>query len=226
MKAKLTQEIINRYYNYVLPNVQLGNAYVLKDFRAQYPDESRQLLSMVNKRSKIRKNVHLMQHLGNGGIAWFTLNYRTEKRNRLETTKRKELHLFLDEMFDCWLFVEEMGSNDDFYHIHGFGVFKKGIKLADDFGSTWCKLSGHNKTRLLNGKDIDKRVRYVTKYASKEIPTIHRSKSLIMAEKCFKKHVKLLHSNFVPTYNRITAPLVEEMGLAFIPFEREQRFDI
>lgn len=217
----ITKELLDLYFNHVLPNVSFyGNKFVLDKFKELNPVESAFLISMTNKRSKIRKNLTLMKHCGDGHVAWFTLTFNDNKNDRELRTKQKEVINFLNECFVVWLFVEEYGGETERYHIHGFGIFSHNKTMCDDF----FKWHSIEEIEILKGKKLDKKVKYLTKYVSKDIPTIHRSKSLIKVEKVLKGPISLFKSGFYSTGNRRCNEEMQKLNIRFIPFVIEEKY--
>lgn len=176
---EISEKVLNEWYGAVrMANEHFCNKGI-EEFRLNYPLEYRHISSFFRLRTVLKGDIDALSYLGE--VKWFTLTYNEEKDKNKENTKRKNAFKFLNSVFVAFLLVEEHGEEKGRYHVHGFGVFKD----SNSFESFRKWHSGQN-IKTLNGNELFKKVKYLTKYAVKQLPRVRRSKTLIAYEKLFK----------------------------------------
>lgn len=172
MKQAIDESILHAYFNAVFISSFNFNNSELKEFKKLYPKEYSLLNAFYRIRSKLKSDLELMKAVGT--IQWFTLTFDNKHDRSLVETKRKNAMRFLNNIFIVYEMVEEYGEDSQRYHIHGFGVFKDG-KGFEDFKS-W---PSRQKIEELPDWKIKKKIKYLTKYAVKDLPRVRRSKKLV-----------------------------------------------
>lgn len=176
----ISQEIIEAYFEAKDNDSYNRDGYYMKKFKELYPKEYYFLNSHFRLRTEMNRDTKIMAKLGL--LHWFTLTFNNEKDSCLITTKRKQATSFLNDLFISYEMVEEYGSENERYHIHGFGVFREG-KGFDDFRQ-W---HSRQKIEEITDEKIRSKIKYLTKYAVKDLPRIRRSKSLCYLVNHYKR---------------------------------------
>lgn len=176
---EIKEEVKREWFHAVLyDNCNLTSEYT-KAFKEKYPQEYFYLHSFYRLRSVLKKDIDLMLLCGH--VQWFTLTFNNERDKSMISSKRKSATRFLNDLFVIYEMVEEFGEDNGRYHIHGFGVYREG-KGFNDFRrwSSRCKIQDLSK------ESLHKKVKYLTKYAVKDLPRRRRSKSLVFLEKKYQ----------------------------------------
>lgn len=188
----IESSIIKEFNNAYLSSVN-DSGYALGLFKEKYPKEYKTITAMYRKRSAIRDTLELMQYVSKD-IYWFTLTFNNERDDSLVKTKCRQAQRFLNEICTCYVMVEELGSEKERYHIHGFLTFSEDYGF-DDFRK-WHSRQNLKKLDYYGGK-----VKYLTKYTTKSVPRIRRSKLLSILYTYHSKH-KGLKRHFRKMYER------------------------
>ena len=165
----------------------LTNEYT-KAFKQKHESVYRLFHSFYRIRTELRQDLEAMASVGL--VNWFTLTFDNKHDKSLINTKRKSATRFLNDLFLCYVIVEEFGEDNNRYHIHGFGVYRDNKGFID-----FCKWHSRNKIECLTPAKINKKVKYLTNYMVKDIPRIRRSKSMCYLRDRFMK-AKRVKSNF------------------------------
>lgn len=164
-------------------NSQSGFSQSIVDFKNKYPNEYKIITAMYRKRVGINECLTIMQDMEEP-IYWFTLTFNNSKDSNSVNTKRREAQIFLNRISMCYLMVEEYGEDNGRYHIHGFLCFKYGFGFID-FKEEW---HSRQKLECIDGAKLKKKVRYLTKYACKQVPRLRRSQTMSKLCNYLKQH--------------------------------------
>lgn len=189
---EIDESILNEWYDAVRYSGDHLSSRKIDDFKEKYPLEYGYISRFFRLRTELKNDIECLLTLG--PVQWFTLTYSNEYDSNLEETKRKSAFSFLNRVFSAFLLVEEYGEDNGRYHIHGFGVYwpSKGF---DDFRE-WT--SAQNISTL-DEKSARKKVKYLTKYAVKQLPRLRRSKTLCLYKKAWNT-AKRLKTGFKACY--------------------------
>ena len=200
---ELTQEIVKQFRT-ALYNQIGGYDDLMVQFKKDFPLEYKKITTTQRRRSDIKTTIEAMKYL-HEDIYWFTLTFNEVKDKNSVLSKRKEAMQYLNRIAGYYLLVEEYGSENGRYHIHGFLVFRfgKGFKDFRDWHSR------QNIVLLGTDKKVSKRVYYLTNYMSKDVPRIRRSKSLVALVNVYKKNKRLLRNDFTTTANNNIGAYIE-----------------
>ena len=142
-------------------------------------------------------------------IYWGALTFNEEEDCKDLKTKRKQVQRYLDKYFKLYVYVEELGDDNERWHIHFLGVLKNGITYQELYDN-W-----HSRAEcecLYKYYEIKKKIKYITKYVVKQVPRIHMNKRAIVLCRDYKvhKHYKRLGFNCFDTeYNYQILDLLE-----------------
>lgn len=179
---EIEKSILDKYYQ-ALTNASMNwSSNALKEFSREYPNEFKIISAMSRKRTQLHKDIYAMR-VYSRSLCWFTLTFDEDKNSNLKTTKRKEAFNFLNRLFALFVVVEEHGEKYGRYHLHGFGCFKEGKTLEDFY--QW-----HSREDIYLMTDtctINKKIKYLTNYAVKSVPRLHRNKNLTLLRKTTDK---------------------------------------
>lgn len=158
-------------------------AYDKKSFKEKYPDLYPYINSMSNKRKILKYEVEAMSHYG-GSLYWCTLTFDSENDIKQKCTKLKMAWRLFEKFCDLVLMVEEYGELYGRYHLHAFITFKKGARL-EDFYKSWS--SRITAKIIYSNAFMVAKIKYLTKYSTKDVPRLRRNKKLIELIKLEKK---------------------------------------
>lgn len=180
---EITQEQYKEWNNAVLCATS-SNSYGLKLFKEKYPDLYRHMTSMLNKRTKISNTLKAFMSVS-PFVYWGALTFNEEQDVKDLGTKRKQVRRFLDKFFKVYLYVEELGSENERFHVHFLGLLKDGITfdLMRDNWHSFIQIEC-----LYKYYDVKKKIKYVTKYAVKQVPRIHMNTRALQLCKDYRKH--------------------------------------
>lgn len=183
----LSQEILKKWFNAIeLDSANLTNTRV-KAFKEQYAFEYGYLNAFYHLRGRMKRDIEVLKLVGQ--VQWFTLTFDNKKDKNKISSKRKSATRFLNDLFLAYEIVEEFGEDSGRYHIHGFGCYRLNRSFAD-FRKWPCR----QKVETLDDNKLKKKIHYLTNYAVKDLPRIHRSKSLVFLIKHYEKHKKMKNS--------------------------------
>lgn len=189
---ELDKIILDEWYKAVqVANDHLSNK-LINAFKDIHPLEYGYISKFFRLRTELYKDIECLSSLGQ--VQWFTLTFDNDYDVMKEETKRKSAFKFLNEIFLCFLLVEEYGEDNGRYHIHGFGVYRIG-KDFDNFRE-WKYIQN---IKSLDSVSLKKKAKYLTKYAVKALPRLRRSKTYIMYKKAFTR-LKSLKKDFLSCY--------------------------
>ena len=178
---EITQEQY-KLWNDAITCAQFGNNYSLKQFKEAYPDLYRHMTSMLNKRTKISKTLQAFMSVC-PYVYWGDLTFNEEEDIKDIKTKRKQVQRYLDKYFKLYLYVEELGEDNERWHVHYLGILRNDITYEELY-SNWHSIS-HCEC-LYGYSSIKKKIKYITKYCVKQVPRIHMSKRAIVLLKQYK----------------------------------------
>ena len=191
-KEGLNAQVLKEWQNAVI-NSQFGFHGLVEEFQKRHPQEYKIISSMYRKRVVLKDCLAMMQDM-NEPIYWFTLTFNNKKDLNNITSKRKDAQRFLNRICICYVMVEEFGEDNGRYHIHGFLCFKYGCGFID-----FVEWHSRQKIELMEDRKLKKKVRYLTKYAVKQVPRIRKSKTMVQLVKFYRKE-KRLKSSFPSLY--------------------------
>ena len=190
---EINQIVLNAWFHAVLvDNCNQSNTRV-KAFKEMYPKEYYYLHAFYRVRQELRRDIEIMQLVG--ACHWFTLTFDNKRDKSLVSSKRKSATRFLNSIFVVYLMVEEYGEDNGRYHIHGFGVFRESCGFQD-----FIKWPCRSKIQCLESAALQKKIKYLTKYAVKDLPRLRRSKSFVKLIKTISTFKKI-KSSFPECYN-------------------------
>ena len=175
-------------------NSQEGYYCLVEEFQKRHPQEYKIITAMYRKRVVLKDCLSAMQEM-NEPIYWFTLTFNNKKDINDVKSKRKDAQKFLNKISICYVMVEEYGEDNGRYHIHGFLCFKYGRGFVD-----FVEWHSRQKIELMEECKLKKKVRYLTKYAVKQVPRIRKSKTMVklvkfyVKNKRFKKHFPITYA--------------------------------
>ena len=176
---EFTEELMQEYFS-ALYNLQNGNNAPMKLFKEKH----RELYSRVNanyhKRKIIRENVYAMKMVSKN-IVFGALTYNEENNKKDLNTKRKQGVRHLNKYLACFIFVEELGSLHERYHLHFIGILKNDVSYLD-FCNAW-----HSRAQIEKVISIKRSVNYLTDYVVKDAPRIRRNDAMIELHNRYKK---------------------------------------
>jgi len=172
------------YFRAIEDIVWYDDENTLLDLKERYPDEIAHFQRVGRMRKKVRLQIEALRSL-NMDLYFGTLTFNSEKDANLETTKRREAFLRLNEVFLYFFLVEEYGEDNGRYHIHFVGVFRNGFGF-DDFIKCW-----HSRQNLEKIEDTERVCKYMCKYVSKALPRLRRNKALVDYERAHTKVLKV-----------------------------------
>lgn len=182
----------------------LTNQYT-KAFREKHESVYRLFHSFYRLRVELKKDVESMLFVG--AIQWFTLTFDNKHDKNMIATKRKQATRFLNDLFLCYVMVEEYGEDNNRYHIHGFGVYRDN-KTFEDFR----KWSSRQKIETLDNSKAHKKIKYLTNYMVKAIPRLRRSKNMCYLRNRFDSANKLTNFSSCITCRKQLAVLRLRLG--------------
>ena len=163
----------------------VGNNYSLKKFKEAYPELYRHMMSMLNKRTKICKTLQAYMSIS-PFVYWGSLTFNEEEDVKDIKTKRKQVQRYLEKYFKLYLYVEELGEEEERWHIHYLGILRDYNTKFEELYNAW-----HSRSTcecLYTYKDVKKKVKYITKYVVKDVPRIHMNNRSILLIKQYKKY--------------------------------------
>lgn len=176
---EFTEELMQEYFS-ALYNLQSGNNEPMKRFKNAH----RELYSRVNanyhKRKIIYENVYAMKMVSSN-IVFGALTFDNEHDNQPIKIKRNQVLRHLTKYLVSFVFVEELGSLNERYHVHFIGILKNEVKYLD-FCCAW-----HSRAQIEKVISVKKSVNYLTDYVVKTAPRIRRSKKMIELCNHYKK---------------------------------------
>lgn len=175
-----SETIRQEYFNAVY-NQQSGFNEPMQRFKEKYPELFSMVNAMYHRRKTIRENVYCMRKITKSGLVFGDLTYDNEHDKESAATKRKQATRYLNKCFEVYLFVEELGSERERYHIHFIGVLKSGIEYKT-FHDGW-----HSFSQIEKVISVKNSVNYLTDYVVKQVPRIRRNKKLVDAFKHYQK---------------------------------------
>lgn len=186
-KEGLNAQVLKEWQQAVI-NSQFGYHLAVEEFRKRHPQEYKVISAMYRKRVVLKDCLSVMQEM-NEPVYWFTLTFNNDKDTNNITSKRKDAQRFLNRLCICYVMVEEFGEDNGRYHIHGFLCFKYGRGFVD-----FVEWHSRQKIELMEDYKLKKKVRYLTKYAVKQVPRIRKSKTLVQLVKFYHKEKRLKRS--------------------------------
>ena len=199
-KEGLNASILKEWQQAVI-NSQFGYHVSVLEFQKRHPEEYKLISAMYRKRVVLKDCLAVMQEM-NEPIYWFTLTFNNKKDLNNITSKRKDAQRFLNRLCICYVMVEEFGEDNGRYHIHGFLCFKYGYGFVD-----FVEWHSRQKIELMEDYKLKKKVRYLTKYAVKQVPRIRKSKTMVKLV-TFMKSKKSYKRNFPSLYEEDYKQLV------------------
>ena len=202
--VKLDTQILSEWRNAII-NSQFGDRNSVKEFQKRYPDAFKLISSMYRKRCVLNDCLQVMTDM-NEKIYWFTLTFNNDKDINKVESKRKEATRFLNEISIVYVIVEEYGEDNGRYHIHGFLCFKYGYGFID-----FCEWHSRQKIEELTPSLIKKKIKYLTKYATKSVPRIRKSKTMSKLYQFYAKHKvfkRCFSSLYEEDFNKLVASVV------------------
>lgn len=182
----VSEEIKKEWYDALSKDsLFLTNKYT-KEFRERHEDLYCLFHSFYRLRVELKKDVESMRFIGD--VQWLTLTFDNKHDKNMIATKRKQATRFLNELFLCYVMVEEYGEDNNRYHIHGFGVYRDN-KSFEDFR----KWPSRQKIETMNEVKARKKIKYLTNYMIKSIPRLRRSKNMCFIRNRFDSANKLNH---------------------------------
>lgn len=170
----------------------LTNQYT-KAFREKHEDLYCLFHSFYRLRVELNKDIESMSCVGD--IQWFTLTFDNKHDKSMITSKRKSATRFLNDLFLCYVMVEEYGEDNNRYHIHGFGVYRDNKSFVD-----FRKWYSRQKIETMNGDKARKKIKYLTNYMVKALPRLRRSKNMVFLRNRYIK-AKHMKTNFKGCFN-------------------------
>lgn len=183
----ITEEQYSQWRNAVL-NASAGCNIGINKFSKDYPELYKHISSMLRKRTKLKSTIEAYKSISEF-IYWGSLTWNEEHDGANEETKRKQALRFFEKFFKLYTFVEEYGEENGRYHIHFLGVLKdKGITY-DVMRSEWHSFI---QIECLKPYQVNKKVKYLTKYCVKQVPRVRMNKRSVALLKDYKryKHMK------------------------------------
>lgn len=177
----LSEEVLKKWFNAILVANTTWDNEEIKAFKDTYPCEYRLLNAFYHLRTNLNRDIKVLSYIGD--VYWFTLTFDNKRDKSKIISKRKSATRFLNERFLAYEMVEEFGEDKGRYHIHGFGVFRVG-KGYEDFREWPCR----QRIECLSNEKLRKKVKYLTKYAVKQLPRRRRSKSLVYLSNYYSKN--------------------------------------
>lgn len=202
----LLDKAIIKEYTTALYNSQGGHNELMQRFKINHLKEYKVISAMYRKRVAIKECLQIIEDMEEP-IFWFTLTFNSDKDANTVETKRKTAQRFLNELSICYLMVEEYGEDKGRYHIHGFLCFKYGRGFLD-FKEGW---HSRQKLELIEGAKLKRKTRYLTKYASKQVPRLRRSKTmskLCNYRKAHKGMCNCFHDVYIKDFKNYVAKVV------------------
>ena len=175
-KNELDTQVLQEWRQAVI-NSQFGYYNSVEEFQ--------KITAMYRKRGVLKDCLNAMQDM-NELVYWFTLTFNNKKDLNNVESKRKDAQRFLNKICICYVMVEEYGEDNGRYHIHGFLCFKYGFGFVD-----FCEWHSRQKIELMDDSKLKKKVRYLTKYAVKQVPRIRKSKTMVQLTKYTSKRKRL-----------------------------------
>lgn len=175
---QLSNELLDKYYSCLRSSVEFNNHAPMQRFKEEHKQEFLYINNCYAKRVKIAKCCEALKHYKQD-IFFGALTFDEKHDKSTIRNKRVQAQKHLNNCFACWVMVEEYGEENGRYHIHFFGVYKRG-KTHNDFHSGWHSIAN---IKPLKHKDI----RYVTDYTSKQCPRVRQSKSMLELVRNYKK---------------------------------------
>lgn len=195
----IDKAIFEDYKNAVF-HISVGVYEVMNRFKLAHPSEYAYFNSIHLKRCSISKNIECMMYFAKRHkckVYFGTLTYDNMHDIKSIATKRKEANRFLNNVFNMFVYVEELGEDNERYHIHFVGVFKDGKTFKEDY------FKWHSRTDIQPVIDVVNTTRYLCKYISKQLPRIRRNKALVLFEKEYRSanhirgHFPSLYEEFI-----------------------------
>lgn len=189
----ITDEQFEEWKN-AITCAEFGHSQSIKLFASKYPELYAHMSSMLRKRTKLRSTLEAYKTIS-PFIYWGALTWNEEHDNVNEKIKRNQALRFFDKFFKLYCFVEEYGEDNGRYHIHFFGVIKSEDITYDLMRDNWHSFL---QIECLKSYECNKKIKYVTKYAVKQVPRVRMNKRSVKLLKEFKtyKHMKNIGFDF------------------------------
>ena len=200
-----------REWNDAILCASCSNSYGLKLFKEKYPDLYRHMTSMLNKRTKISNTLKAFMSIC-PFVYWGALTFNEEQDIKDLGTKRKQVRRFLDKFFKVYLYVEELGSENERFHVHFLGLIKDGVTF-DLMRDNWHSFM--QIECLYKYYDVKKKIKYVTKYAVKQVPRIHMNTRALKLCKDYKRNKRLTNLGFEYSKREYNAKNYDLLDLPF-----------
>jgi len=171
-------------WNNAITCAEFGSSGSIKLFAEKYPDLYKHMSSMLRKRTRLRSILQAYTHVSIF-IYWGALTWNEEEDSLCERSKRAQALRFFNKFFKLYTFVEEYGEEEGRYHVHFFGVIKDKNTTYDEMRECW-----HSYLQiecLYKTYELRKKIKYVTKYAVKQVPRIRMDKRSVKLVKDYKK---------------------------------------
>ena len=183
--VKLTKQIIKEYYDAYYAAVYGGHFQQLNNFKVNHKEEAALLGSMHHKRSIIRKDIECLAFCGKHDDKKVYFGALTFNNDHIfDKSKRKQVFTFLNDVFQAFLVVEEYGALHGRYHVHFIGLFKDDRKMDDFF--SWYKVKNFGCSKIKPVVSPKKTSQYLCDYLVKQVPRIHRNKTLCSMKKLYE----------------------------------------
>lgn len=205
--TNITEEQYQEWRNAIY-NAQDGKYKSIQEFQEKYPELFRHISAMLRKRTKLKSTLEAYKSISEF-VYWGALTWDEEHNELDEKSKRRQALRFLEEYFKLYTFVEEHGEEHGRYHIHFLGIIKDKELTYDKMRESWHSFM---QIECLKPYEITKKIKYLTKYAVKQVPRIRMNKRSIKLVKDYKryKHMKNIGFEcFKAQYDEDISDLVE-----------------
>ena len=207
----ISEEQYSEWRNAIL-NASAGNSRSMNEFAKKYPELYKHISSMLRKRTKLKSTLEAYKSVSEF-IYWGSLTWNEEHDNVNEKVKRNQALRFFDKFFKLYTFVEEYGEEKGRYHIHFLGILKDKEIKYESMRECWHSFI---QIECLKSYEINKKVKYLTKYCVKQVPRVRMNKRSVALLRDFKryKHMKNIGFDFYEeTYDNqvmdIREPIIE-----------------
>lgn len=207
---QITEEQYSEWRNAIC-NASVGNSKSINEFANNYPELYKHISSMLRKRTKLKSTIGAYKSISDY-IYWGALTWSEEHYELNEKTKRKQALRFFDKFFKLYTFVEEYGEEHGRYHIHFLGILKDKSITFDMMRASW---HSYMQIECLKPYEVTKKIKYITKYAVKQVPRVRMDKRSVALLKDFKKykHMKNLGFEFFEgEYSKLISDIKEPVN--------------
>lgn len=173
-------------------NAQAGKSRSINEFAKKYPELFKHISSMLRKRTKLKSTLEAYKSISEF-IYWGALTWDEEHNDVSEKIKRNQALRFFDKFFKLYTFVEEYGEDNGRYHIHFLGVLKDKSITYDGMRECWHSFI---QIECLKPYEINKKVKYLTKYCVKQVPRVRMNKRSVALLKDYKKYKHMKNIGF------------------------------